>query len=255
MSIGAAIARLEKAHYPFRRYPKKRCETILFPGCSFPSQFPRAMDRLADICSQNGIGIAYDCCGVSLSSHKDGSEATRVIEGIRKRLAALGCKRLVCMCPFCYYYLRDQLDVELLSTYQLLAELGVRQEAVFEEGALFIPCPDRKSRTLEGQIRESFDLGGIETLAKGCCGLRPDIYEKGPEKSRKCGLAAASHAKGKTIYTCCASCAGQFQRLGVGNVRNILPAILGVDEQPDSAHAFMNRAKRKFDKRTDPAGR
>ena len=40
MSGGFSLDRLEKAHYPFKRYPKTRCETVLFPGCAFPSQFP-----------------------------------------------------------------------------------------------------------------------------------------------------------------------------------------------------------------------
>ena len=34
--------------------------------------------------------------------------------------------------------------------------------------------------------------------------------------------------------------------------RHVLPALLGVDEEPDAAHAILNRAKRKFDKRSDP---
>ena len=76
MSGGLSLDRLEKAHYPFKRYPKTRCETVLFPGCAFPSQFPQAMDRLADICSRNGIGIAYDCCGVSLKPYKGGADAS-----------------------------------------------------------------------------------------------------------------------------------------------------------------------------------
>ena len=40
----------EHAHYPFKSYPSAQCETILFPGCAFPSQFPRTMDKLAQVC-------------------------------------------------------------------------------------------------------------------------------------------------------------------------------------------------------------
>lgn len=253
MSGGFSIDRLEKAHYPFKRYPKKRCETVLFPGCAFPSQFPQAMDRLADICSQNGIGIAYDCCGVSLGSCKDGADARRVLDSIAKRLARCGCKRVACMCPNCFYYLREHLDVEVISTYQLLEELGVSKDAVLGSGVLFVPCPDRKERLIEQQMRSSFGLQGLETLAKGCCGLRPDIFAKGPDLAAKCGRGVAASAGDAPLFVYCASCAGQFKRLGFDGVRHVLPALLGIDEEPDAAHAILNRAKRKFDKRSDPA--
>ena len=252
MSGGFSLDRLEKAHYPFKRYPKTRCETVLFPGCAFPSQFPQAMDRLADICSRNGIGIAYDCCGVSLKPYKGGADARRVLDSIAKRLARCGCKRIACMCPNCYYYLREHLDMEVISTYQLLVELGVAQDGALDGGVMFVPCPDRKERLLEGQIRGSFDLEGVGTLAKGCCGLRPDIFAKGPELAAKCGRGVAAAAGDGPLYVYCASCAGQFKRLGYGGVRHVLPALLGVDEEPDAAHAILNRAKRKFDKRSDP---
>lgn len=252
MSGGFSLSRLENAHYPFKRYPKKCCETVLFPGCAFSSQFPRAMDRLADICSAHGVGIAYDCCGVSLAKYKDGSDARRVIASVAKRLERCGCKRLVCLCPNCFYYLDKNLDVEVISVYQLLDELGIEQEGALSEGVLFIPCPDRKERVLEGQIRDSFDLDGLEVLAKGCCGLKPDIAAKGPEACKKAGCKVIEHAQGERMHVYCASCAGQFKRLGNESVRHILPQILGVDEEPDAAHALMNRAKRVFDKRSDP---
>ncbi|MGN0262768.1 MAG: heterodisulfide reductase-related iron-sulfur binding cluster [Eggerthellaceae bacterium] len=252
MSGGFSLDRLEKAHYPFKRYPKTQCETILFPGCAFPSQFPQAMDRLADICSQNGIGIAYDCCGISLQSHKSGTDARRVLDSVAKRLARCGCKRVACMCPNCFYYLREHLDVEVISTYQLLEELGVSKDAVLGSGVLFVPCPDRKERLIERQMRSAFDLRGLDTLAKGCCGLRPDIFSKGPKLAAKCGRGVAASAGDAPLFVYCASCAGQFKRLGFDGVRHVLPALLGIDEGPDAAHAILNRAKRRFDKRSDP---
>lgn len=250
--MGFSVDQFEKAHYPFKRYPKASCEVILFPGCSFPSQFPKTMDALTDICNQHGVGIAYDCCGVSLLSRKDGKDARRILNSIRKRLQVLGCKRLVCMCPNCFYYLRDHLDVELISIYKLLSELGIVQKGQFEDGSLFVPCPDRKERIIENEIREFYDLGSVRPHVKGCCGLRADIMAKGPEFAKKCGSNVANSVEGKTLYTYCASCSGQFKRLGFDDVLHVLPELLGRHESPDAAHAIMNRAKRKFDKRVDP---
>lgn len=247
-----SFERLEKAHYPFKRYPAAQCDTILFPGCAFPSQFSQTTDELGKIVREHGVGIAYDCCGTSLLQGASDKDANRVLASIEKRLQICGCKRIACICPNCFFYFRNRLDVEVISVYQLLWELGIKNKGHFEDALLFVPCPDREERIFEQEIRKLCALEDTQSIQGGCCGLRPDIAAKGPDVSKKCAAAVAKQAKGWVLYSYCASCSGQFERLGFTGFKHVLPEFLGIDEQPDAAHSFINRAKRKFDKKVDP---
>ena len=253
MNTAKLISVGEKAHYPFKSYPNQPCETLLFPGCAFPSQFPQTMDALAQLCRQAGIGIAYDCCGHPLEGFGEQQAAKRVIAQLNQRFQKLGVKRLVVVCPNCLAYFQDKLSCQVISIFDLFDELGVQATDEFVEGQLFVPCPDKKEHTLEDKLRALCDLSKVETMTGvACCGLRPDLASRGPEYVQRLSQQAIDKAQGKTLYTYCASCLGQFSRMGYNNCRHVVSVVLGVDEQPDSAHAFLNRAKRKFDRNTNP---
>ena len=100
------------------------------------------------------------------------------------------------------------------------------------------------------------DMAEVERLrGVPCCGLKPGIAEKGASVVRKLDEAIFAKAAGRVLYTTCASCAGQFARMGYGGqVRHVLGAYLGVDEAPDCVHAIPNRARRKFDRNLEPLG-
>lgn len=253
MNMAKLISVGEKAHYPFKSYPSAACETLLFPGCAFPSQFPQTMDALAELCRASGIGIAYDCCGHPLEGFGETKSAERVICNLIVRFDKLGVKRLVLVCPNCLAYFEGKLHCEIVSIFDIFEELGIDAAKTFEQGSLFIPCPDKKPRTLEGKLRARYDLAAVETMeGVACCGLRPDIASRGPEYVRKLGDRIIDTAQGRTVYTYCASCLGQFSRLGYTACRHAVSVILGIEEEPDSGRAFLNRAKRKFDRNTNP---
>ena len=55
---------MEKGNYLFRNGRHKKGESLLFPGCNFPSFYPettKAMIRL--LRGQAGMGVLLDCCG------------------------------------------------------------------------------------------------------------------------------------------------------------------------------------------------
>ncbi len=253
MNTAKLLSIAEHAHYPFKSYPHSSCKTILFPGCSFPSQFPKTTDALATLCRTAGIGIAYDCCGSPLDGFGDVKGADRVLNNLRRRFDRLDCERIVLVCPNCHQHLEGRIDRKVIGILELFEELGVRNTSEFGVGKLFIPCPDRKSHTTEKRLRSNYGLQRVETLDHApCCGLRPDLASKGANYSARLGNKAIEQAGGERIYTYCASCAGQFARLGHPNCRHAVSMILGIDEQPDSKHALANRAKRKFDRNTNP---
>lgn len=253
MNTAKLLSVAEHAHYPFKSYPRKECKTLLFPGCSFPSQLPQTMDALALLCRAAGIGIAYDCCGSPLAGFGEQKAAERVLRNLRRRFAQLKCERIVLVCPNCKQHLADKLECEIVDIFTLFGELGIDCAGTFSSGRLFIPCPDKKQRATENNLRSLYDLSNIETLNHApCCGLRPDLASKGSGYSAKLGKKVIDQAENERIYTYCASCLGQFTRLGCSNCRHAVSVVLGIDEQPDAQHALANRAKRKFDRNTDP---
>lgn len=253
MNVAELLSVAEHAHYPFKSYPREDCKTILFPGCAFPSQFPKTMDELALLCRKAGVGVAYDCCGSPLAGFGKQKSAERVLRNLNQRLAQLGCERVVLVCPNCENHLVGKLNCKVMNVYDLFEELGIDCLGKFESGKLFIPCPDKKPRTIEKKLRSLHDLSDVETLEHApCCGLRPDLARKGPDYSSKLGNNVVKQAEGERIFTYCASCLGQFSRLGYPNCRHVVSTVLGIDEQPDSKHALANRAKRKFGRNIDP---
>lgn len=253
MNLAKLISLGEKSHYPFKSYPTVRCETLLFPGCAFPSQFPRTMDALALLCRRAGFGVAYDCCGHPVAGYGDARGAERIAGNLNRRLAKLGCKRAVLACPNCLQHLKGKLECEVVSVFDVLGELGVGNAGSFGRGVLFVPCPDKGTRALEGAMRGRYDLSGVETMGGvGCCGLRPDIAARGPAVVEKMGGLVVDKARGARLYTYCASCLGQFARMGCRDCRHVVSVLLGVDEPPDSARALANRARRALDRDVNP---
>lgn len=243
----------EHAHYPFKSYPNTTCETVLFPGCAVPSQFPRTTDALALRCRQAGFGVVYDCCGSPVEGYGEHKSAQRLLRGLVKRLERIGCKRLVLMCPSCTEQLEGKVPFELLSIFDILDELGLEGAGSFDEGKLFIPCPDRRCRAMENSLRASCNLSKVETMSSApCCGLKPENASRGSAYSSKLGKTVINRADGQMIYSYCASCLGQFSRLGYKNCRLAISVVLGIDEEPDSGKALLNRARRTFDRNTNP---
>ena len=265
MSFGIALSLFEKGHYPFGAYPKNACSSVLFPGCSMTSQFPRTTDALVGLCRRMGMGVAYDCCAMAVASSGKAERADRILARIRERLERVGCTEVVLACPNCYAHMAGKLGIRCISIYEKLLQwqegpqagrlaglLG--EERPHLHGALFTPCPDRARRVWESQVRMLMDMGEVERLCGvPCCGLKPEIAEKGAPIVRRLDEAIFAKAAGRVLYTTCASCAGQFARMGyAGQVRHVLGAYLGVDEAPDCVHAIPNRARRKFDRNLEP---
>ena len=53
----------EKKDYIYKNYRNATGKCILFPGCNFPSFYPKTMKKLVKLLKEHGIGVAYDCCG------------------------------------------------------------------------------------------------------------------------------------------------------------------------------------------------
>ena len=241
---GYAALLAEKENYLFRNYRRSAKGTALFPGCNFPSFFPATTDLLVRLLGNAGIGTIFDCCGKPIGDLGLQDKETRATERLTERLKEAGIERLVVLCPNCYAYLTANTDIEVISIYTLLRELGIG-EILHEELNIFLPCPDRDSRVLLEQLK-FFVPHAVPIYNVQCCGLGGCAGGKEPEIAaafaRKIG---GEHTK---VYTYCASCAGQLRRGGAEETTHILTEILGTHEKPvlSPVQSLWNRAKRIF---------
>ena len=122
MSFDMALSLFEKGHYPFAAYPKSACSSVLFPGCSMMSQFPRTTDALVGLCRRMGMGVAYDCCATAVASSGKTERADRILARIRDRLEGVGCTEVVLACPNCYAHMAGKLGIRCVSIYEKLLQ-------------------------------------------------------------------------------------------------------------------------------------
>lgn len=244
MTLGQRLMLLEKRHYPFRRWPKERHSALLFLGCNFPGHFPRTAARLEALCRAHGVGAVYDCCGKPLADGGDSIGVSRSLLALTQRLERLGAARLYTVCPNCAAYLAPRLPIPVGSVYALLAAWGWKSPAPPPNGRVFLPCPDRAEGRWLKELGAFWPVDGLRPVERvGCCGLRHDIAAHGPKAGDALCARVAEQLEGEPLYTYCASCSGQFARHGCTPVRHLLPYLLGVEEAPDCAQSFLNRAR------------
>lgn len=236
----------EKSPYKFANYRKGRKKSVLFPGCNFTAFYPKTTKYLERLMKKHDIGTVYDCCGKPVYELGLRGDSEDNLDRIASRLAGLGAEELILLCPNCYYFFKDRLEIPMVTVYQKLRELGEGKSFEKERIPIYYPCPDREKkemfrdarRFLEGEVAEPF--GNVQ-----CCGLGGVAGVKEPEISRE--MAESAKDGGDVLYTYCASCISNFRRKGMEGARHILPLILGIEEKvPLGIQPFMNRARRKL---------
>ena len=244
---------LEKGHYPFKNYRHAKAQSVLFPGCNFPSLYPKTCAALVDLLAEHNVGVAYDCCGKPLHMMQREDDFQRICKHIDKRLARLSCTEIVCVCPNCLYALRSNVSQSVVSVYAKLKELGIEPCADSTDGSgdavYFPPCPDRRVGAIARDI-EAFLPAGTRTLP--CAGQLASCRngdECGGCKALPCCRQDCSHVLDRkdSILTACASCSGYLAAKGYDKVDLALTRALGIDEKHgESGIPFINRARTKL---------
>lgn len=232
----------EKKDYIYKNYRNATGKCILFPGCNFPSFYPKTMKKLVKLLKEHGIGVAYDCCGKPIAELGLEADEKRIIQRINDEFEKRGVEEVIMLCPNCYTFLNPYLKVKVTDIYAKLEELGIGEKNL-ESGKVFLPCPDREKREILASA-ERFVKGSLESV-KGvqCCGLGGCAPVKEPEIAKHMASALAGEKK---VYSYCASCSGNLTRGGCQNVRHLLTEILTTYEKPDVKKSMINRAKTKF---------
>ena len=110
---------------------------------------------------------------------------------------------------------------------------------------MFLPCPDREDQQWVSWLEPFFQKKPDIIQGTQCCGLGGCAGGKEPELAK--GMACHVTEEGyETVYTYCASCAGNLTRNGGQGVSHLLTEILDYHEQPDVAKSMINRMKTRF---------
>ena len=245
----------EKRDYIYRNWRHASSGTVYFPGCNFPSMYPKTNALIARQLAAYGIGTAYECCGKPIAELGMQADEERILADIRRRLQERGIGEIVTACPNCRHFFGDRLGVKVTGIFAKLKELGLGQPV---EGNvhLYVPCPDRGEQIWIREMRP-FIRGEI-SLVEGvqCCGLGGSAMVKEPEvadgfvKALKADLAGREEADragaGESVVTYCASCIGRFRRSGIQKVDHLLAKVMGTDEQADTRKSYINRVLTRF---------
>lgn len=240
----------EKKDYSFRNWKHSTEGTVYFPGCNFPSMFPKTNTELEHIFAEHGIGTVYECCGKPIAELGMKSDEEIILEKIRKRLSDNKITEIVTACPNCRDFFGNRLGVKVTSVYSKLAELGIGGR-VEGDVCFYLPCPDRYEQRWVEELRP-FITGKVTCLdAAQCCGLGGSAMacEKEIANGFVQDLKTAEETEkpeGAAMFTYCASCMGRFYRSGFKNIDHILPSILGTNEKPDTVKSYFNRVMTKF---------
>jgi Fe-S oxidoreductase len=193
------------------------CDTVLFPGCTFPGTRPETLLALLHHLrpSVPNLGVVLDCC--SKPSHDLGlhDAFAAAFAALRDELLRRGIRRVLTVCPNCHgIFSRYGHGLEVQSAASVLTALPRPHErTVHAHGVQHIPCPLRGDEHEIGAVRTLARRSGLtlEPLKhKGrqspCCGeggavgrVRPDLAAAWSER---CHVRAGTHP----LLTSCAGC-------------------------------------------------
>lgn len=234
----------EKLDYSYRNYRHVSTKSVLFPGCNFPSLYPKTTRILAELLENKaGIGIVYDCCGKPISDLGMSDKEKNILAGIEKRMKDAGVTEIITLCPNCYYYLKSNISIKVVNIYEKLKELGIGGK-IAGGGRMFVPCPDRMEHKMLCDLNYFLEKESSVITEMQCCGLGGQGAALESELSK--GFSRALKETTEVIYTYCGSCVGNLTRNGCRQIRHVLPEILGTDEKPDTIKSLLNRKRTKY---------
>ena len=241
----------EKKNYIFKNYKHSNTKSILFPGCNFSSFYPNAVKKIADIFRKEyNIGIAFDCCGKPIAELEIKDYEENIIKEIEKSMELSKVEEIITLCPNCYYFLKPRISIKIVTIYEKIFELGIKISNVDfpKETNLFLPCPDKESKFIKESILKLIpqykdnikEINDINCCGLGGCAIvnERDIAKGFIEKLKSKNL--------NNLYVYCATCAGNFNRNKINNVRHLLLDFLNIKENISDKTSLLNRAKFKF---------
>lgn len=193
------------------------CDTIFFPGCTFPATRPEETLKLYEMLREKipHLGIVLDCC--TKPSHDLGRQTYfhAMFTEMRDFLVHRGVRKVVVTCPNCYRIFSRYGDpIEAETIYEVVADSDIiPRESMRDAVVLHDPCVLRFEPRIQQSIRrmatrmglsfEEMPHHGEHTL---CCGEGGSVGCVTPELADRWKALRIKEAEGKKIVTYCAGC-------------------------------------------------
>lgn len=200
------------------------CDTIFFPGCTLPGTRPDTTWKLFLHLRSSlpSLGIVLDCC--TKPSHDLGRQDffQAKFGEMKECLNANDIGRVWLACPNCHKIFREYApELQVETVYEVLDRIGLPSfsGSVQTELVVHDPCPMREDPAAHASVRSLLGKLGI-TIGKMafqkrrtfCCGEGGSVGFVDPELARSWTEARVKTAKGRTMVTYCAGCAGFLGR-------------------------------------------
>ncbi len=244
-----AFLRLEKENYIFKNLASANKKRVLFLSCNFPSLYPQTSKKLIEIAAKHDIGVWFDCCAKPIGELGLHEKESAIHQRLTEHAKQKQIEEIIAVCPNCYYYLKQNTELNVVSIYEALNTLNIGNKIKEQNIHIFMPCPDRKENFLLESIKPFLPKGTSVLSEPQCCGLGGLASAKEPEISTQFSNHFAESLEKDTeqnMYVYCASCARQFSKNKPKQVKHILCEILAIDEQADIKNSFFNRLRFKF---------
>jgi fumarate reductase (CoM/CoB) subunit B len=232
---GFSMMKFLKTPYKFANNSKIKSTELLFLGCNFPTYYPETSKQLISLLKRYKIDFSIDCCGKPIYESGDIKCSQKSFDHIKNLLKIKKVERLICVCPNCYHFLKERLDIEVITIYEKLYKLDIGN-SIEETAHVFHPCPDKESlevfNTIEPYLRKY--ESSFEDV--NCCGFG-GLAIKQEGKLAQEFVECIKQKKIDNIYTYCASCSASISRSKTQNVRHVLSEILGVQEEVNQSYA------------------
>ncbi len=197
----------------------ENCDTILFPGCSFPGTRPDGLMKLFEHMKKTipALGIVLDCC--TKPSHDLGRMDffKAHFSEMHRFLTSSGIKKIYVLCPNCYRIFSDYApELQVKTAYEYLsAERSISRGTCSETLTIHDPCILRNNSVIQQSIRKIAGNRGFtikemphsreKTL---CCGEGVSTGLISPDLPRKWREMRKIEAGGMRILAYCAGCTG-----------------------------------------------
>ncbi len=246
---GYGVLLLEKKNYIFKNYKKVNSKLAFFPGCNFPAYYPDTTKMISEKLKNSfGISTIFDCCGKPIADLNLEKEKDEIRNRLNNKFKELGIEELILLCPNCYYYFQHNLDIKVSMIYEyeeIMGSLIDKDNSSKIGGAIFLPCPDKDSRTIYKMLEKYIDNSNIQEIKEiQCCGAGgcASIKEKQLTKDMQEGFKNYD----EKIYLYCATCSGMITKSNP-NVEHILCKLLNTNEKiSEGISTVINRALFSF---------
>ena len=193
------------------------CDTILFPGCTFPGIRPELTLRLFNHMAQEipTLGIVLDCC--NKISHDLGRKRHffDMFEEMKAFLLNNGIRKVFVSCPNCYNIFDTYGGaLEVITVYEYISKNGLPEDKSIR-GSVTIhdPCAFRFNGPVQSAVRDLLQKqqitiremphSGEKTL---CCGEGGSVGFVSPKISGKWTERRVQETDGNRLITYCAGC-------------------------------------------------